>query len=78
MTSSAIVQSTPESVIAIGGSPYALDLTANGKAAIVSLIFLVEDDNPNLFWIDLEAGSVAGWLRCCFCRFDCPGEWGSL
>jgi len=62
-TSSVFAQSTPESVIPIGDGPYALDLTADGKAAIVSLLFPAEDNDPNLFWVDLEAGSVAGQFR---------------
>jgi DNA-binding beta-propeller fold protein YncE len=56
-------QSTPESVIPIGDGPYALDVTADGKSAIVSLLFPATDDDPNLFWVDLENDVVTDEFR---------------
>ena len=56
-------QSTPSAVIAIGDGPYALDVSADGQSAIVSLLFPAEDNDPNLFWVDLEGNAVVDSFR---------------
>jgi len=61
--STVFAQSTPESVIPIGDGPYALDVTADGKSAMVSLLFPAEDDDPNLFFVDLENNVVTDEFR---------------
>ena len=56
-------QSSPEAVIPIGDGPYALDLSADGENAIVSLLFPADDNDPNLFWVDLESAVVRDRFR---------------
>ena len=59
----AFAQSEPVAAIPVGDGPYALDVSADGKSAIVSLLFPASDNDPNLFWIDLESEKVADQFR---------------
>lgn len=59
----ALAQSEPESIIPIGDGPYALDISEDGQTAIVSLLFPAEDDDPNLFRVDMENRMVVDEYR---------------
>ncbi|MFC1688079.1 right-handed parallel beta-helix repeat-containing protein [Pseudomonadota bacterium] len=56
-------QSVPESIIPIGDGPYALDVSADGASAVVSLLFPAEESDPNLFWVDLASETVTSQYR---------------
>jgi hypothetical protein len=59
----AAAQSVPDAVIPIGDGPWALDLTADGKFAVISLLFPPEDEDPNVVRVDLENEVVSGTYR---------------
>lgn len=56
-------QSVPDAVIPIGDGPYAMDLTADGRFAVISLLFPPEDDDPNVIRVDLQSEVVVETYR---------------
>ncbi|MDH3787324.1 MAG: right-handed parallel beta-helix repeat-containing protein [Xanthomonadales bacterium] len=56
-------QSVPDAVIPVGDGPYALDLTSDGRFAVISLLFPPEDEDPNVIRVDLENEVVADTYR---------------
>ncbi len=59
----AVAQSTPVAEISVGDGPIALEITADGKTAIVSLLFPAKDEDPNLIQVDLVNEEVTGQFR---------------
>jgi len=59
----AFAQSEPISAIPVGDGPFALEITPDGRTAVVSLLFPATDNDPNLIEIDLEDEKVANKFR---------------
>lgn len=63
LPAAAFAQSVPSSIIPVGDGPYAMDVSADGKSVVISLLFPALETDPNLFVVNLTSMSVSHQLR---------------